>query len=82
MGTWGIGERIQSFESFVHIQDFPELLHCYKERSILVPILPKNTARWRIEFKNHEIHEIYKKHKKSRNSQKHKKSQKSQKSRN
>ena len=49
-----------------------------RERSILAAILTKNTARWRLEFKNHKIH------KKSRNSQKktqnsQKKSQNSQK---
>ena len=36
----------------------------YKERAILVEILPKNTARWRLEFENHKIHI------KTRNSQK------------
>ena len=37
----------------------------YKKKSILVPILPKYTTRWRLEFKNHKILEIHKKsHKK------------------
>ena len=35
-----------------------------KERAILVEILPKNTARWCLEFENHKIHI------KSQNSQK------------
>ena len=32
----------------------------YKKRSILVPILPKYTTRWRLEFKNHKKQKIHK----------------------
>ena len=43
-----------------------------KKRSILVAILPKITARWRIEFKNHKNHKIHEIHKNTKNHKIHK----------
>ena len=49
-----------------------------KKRSILAAILPKESARWRLEIKNHKPHEIHKKITKNfKNHEIHKKIQKS-----